>query len=336
MRVNSPVASSQELLEKARAYLRTDAEQLARLAEAPDPAMAEAVPLLAACVRGGGKIIFSGMGKSYHVGAKAAATFTSTGSPALLLHPAEAPHGDLGILRDGDVAVVLSYSGESREVVHLVPFLRRAAVKIISVTGSADNKLARLADVSIVAGIEREACPFNLAPTTSALVTLAVCDTLAMLTQECLGFTREAYGRLHPGGAIGDSLRLRVSDIMRTGERLPVCTVTESVQQAVLVMTRCKSGAVGVLDEEKKLAGIYTDGDLRRTLMRTGDLAGCPLSKVLIPNPIHISPDADVREALDLYSRHNIDDLLVVDAEGYLVGILDLQDIPKLKLFKES
>jgi arabinose-5-phosphate isomerase len=323
-------------MEKARSYLQTDAEQLARLAASPDPAMAAAVPLLAACVRSGGKIIFSGMGKSYHVGAKAAATFTSTGSPALLLHPAEAPHGDLGILRDGDVAMVLSYSGESREVVHLVPYLRRAAVKIISVTGSADNKLARLADVSIVAGIEREACPFNLAPTTSALVTLAVCDTLAMLTQETLGFTKEAYGRLHPGGAIGDSLRLRVSDIMRTGERLPVCSLSDSVQHAVLVMTRCKSGAVGVLDGDGRLAGVYTDGDLRRTLMRTSDLAGCPLEETMTPGPISISPDADVREALDLYSRHNIDDLLVKDAEGFLVGILDLQDIPKLKLFKES
>ncbi len=333
---SAPVASAGALLARARSYLKTDAEQLARLAESPDPAIAEAVPLLADCVKNGGKIIFSGMGKSYHVGAKAAATFTSTGSPALLLHPAEAPHGDLGILRDGDVAVVLSYSGESREVVHLVPFLRRAAVKIISVTGSPDNKLARLADVSIVAAIEREACPFNLAPTTSALVTLAVCDTLAMLTQETLGFTREAYGRLHPGGAIGDSLRLRVSDIMRTGERLPLCSISDSVQQAVLVMTRCKSGAVGVLDAQGKLAGIYTDGDLRRTLMLTSNLADCPLAGTMTPHPISISPNADVRDALDLYSRHNIDDLLVKDENGNLVGILDLQDIPKLKLFKEG
>lgn len=332
----NPPLSPEALLEQARAYLRLDAEQLARIAEAPDPAIAAAVPLLADCIRRGGKLIVAGMGKSYHVGAKVAATFTSTGSPAVLLHPAEAPHGDLGILRDGDVALLLSYSGESRETLQLVPFIRRCRVPVISLTGSADNRLARLADLSIVAGISREACPFNLAPTTSALVTLAVCDTLAMLTQSALGFTREAYGRLHPGGAIGDTLTLRVSDIMRTGERLPVCHDTDCVQDAVLTMTRCKSGAVAILGPDKHLAGIYTDGDLRRTLMQQRDLQSCRLADVMIRRPVTLPPEAPLQAALDLFARHNIDDLLICTPEGALLGILDLQDIPKLKLMTEG
>lgn len=324
------------LLDRARAYLRTDIEQLARVADHLDPALAEAVPILTGCIRRRGKIVVAGIGKSYHVGAKVAATFTSTGSPAVLLHPAEAPHGDLGILCDGDVALLLSYSGESREVVQLVPFIRRANIRVIALTGSSDNRLARLADVAICAGIEREACPFNMAPTTSALVTLAVCDTLAMLVQEELGFTREAYGRLHPGGAIGETLRLRVSDIMRTGERLPLCALTDSVQTAVLTMTRCKSGAVGVLHPDGRLAGIYTDGDLRRTLTRTTRLDSCLLESVMIRNPVVIAPDAEIREALNLFSSKNIDDLLVVDPAGIPVGMVDLQDLPKLKLLNEG
>jgi arabinose-5-phosphate isomerase len=324
------------LLDRARAYLQTDVEQLARIANNLDPALAEAVPLMTECIRAHGKLVIAGIGKSYHVGAKAAATFTSTGSPAVLLHPAEAPHGDLGILRDGDVALLLSYSGESREVLHLVPFVRRANVRIIAITGSSDNRLARLADVPICVKIEREACPFNMAPTTSALVTLAVCDTLAMLVQEELGFTREAYGRLHPGGAIGEALRLRVADIMRTGDRLPLCNGTDTVQTAVLTMTRCKSGAVGVLAADGRLAGIYTDGDLRRTLARTLALETCRLASVMTPNPVAVSPDADVREALKLFSSKNIDDLLVVDGNGIPVGMVDLQDLPKLKLLNEG
>ncbi len=324
------------LLDRARAYLQTDVEQLTRIADSLDPALADAVPLLTSCIRNHRKIILAGIGKSYHVGAKAAATFTSTGSPAVLLHPAEAPHGDLGIACDGDVALLLSYSGESREVVQLVPFIRRANVKIIAITGSTDNRLARLADVSVCVNIEREACPFNMAPTTSALVTLAVCDTLAMLVQEELGFTREAYGRLHPGGAIGETLRLRVSDIMRTGDRLPLCGIADSVQTAVLTMTRCKSGAVGIVGPDKRLAGIYTDGDLRRTLTRTAQIESCTLESVMTPRPVTIGPEADIREALRLFSTKNIDDLLVVGSEGVPVGIVDLQDLPKLKLLNES
>jgi arabinose-5-phosphate isomerase len=252
------------------------------------------------------------------------------------LHPSEAPHGDLGILNDGDVVLLLSYSGESREVVQLVPLLRRAKVHLISVTGSSQNRLAQLADLNISVRIEKEACPFNLAPTTSALVTLAVCDTLAMLVHEELGFTREAYSRLHPGGAIGDSLSLRVRDIMRGGDRLPHCRESDTLQEAVLVMTRCKSGAVGVLNGREQLTGIYTDGDLRRTLTQSMDLTTTPLKDQMTADPVSIHPDAEASEALKLFSRHNIDDLLVVDGDRKLVGMVDLQDIPKLKLFQED
>lgn len=324
------------ILAKARQYLETDIRQLTRVTGDLDPAIADAVPVLCDAVRSGRKLIFTGMGKSYHIAAKCAATFTSTGSPSVLLHPAEAPHGDLGILNDGDAVVLLSYSGESREVVQLVPLLRRANVRLIAVTGSGDNRLARLADLNISVRIEKEACPFNLAPTTSALVTLAVCDTLAMLVHEELGFTREAYARLHPGGAIGDSLRMRVRDIMRGGDRLPCCRESDTLREAVLVMTRCKSGAVGVLNEQDLLSGIYTDGDLRRTLTQSVDLNQTPLKGHMTADPVSIHPDAEASEALKLFSRHNIDDLLVVDENRKLVGMVDLQDIPKLKLFQDD
>jgi arabinose-5-phosphate isomerase len=330
------MSDASSILTKVRQYLEIDIQQLSRVADELDPAIASAVPIICEAIRLGHKLIFTGMGKSYHIAAKSAATFTSTGSPSVRLHPAEAPHGDLGILNDGDVVLLLSYSGESREVVQLVPLLRRAQVKLIAVTGSSDNRLARLADLNISVRIAKEACPFNLAPTTSALVTMAVCDTLAMLVHEELGFTREAYGRLHPGGAIGDSLSLKVRDIMRSGDRLPHCGEGESIQQAVLVMTRCKSGAVGVLNEQGRLSGIYTDGDLRRSLTQSVDLTQAVLSAHMTRNPVSIAPDAEASQALSLFSRHNIDDLLVVGKDGKLVGMVDLQDIPKLKLFQEE
>lgn len=322
------------LLEKARSYLQTDIDQLSLVARELDPNLARALPLICAAMRAGHKLIFTGMGKSYHIASKCAATFTSTGSPAVLMHPAEAPHGDLGILQDGDVVMLLSYSGESREVIQLIPFLRRVPVTLISITGTADNQLARMADLNICVRIKKEACPFNLAPTASALVTLAVCDSLAMLVHESLGFTREAYQKLHPGGAIGDSLRLTVRDIMRSRERIPACQIHDSLQAAVLEMTRCKAGAVGVVNAEGQLEGIYTDGDLRRSLAQNMDLNLTELQSVMTRNPVTISPDAEASQALQLFSQHSIDDLLVVDDNRQLVGTIDLQDIPKLKIFQ--
>ncbi|MDF3127682.1 KpsF/GutQ family sugar-phosphate isomerase [Kiritimatiellaeota bacterium B1221] len=322
------------LLAKARSYLRTDIEQLTRVTKELDPALADAVPMISQAISSGRKMIFTGMGKSYHIAAKCAATFTSTGSPAVLMHPSEAPHGDLGIVNEGDIVVLLSYSGESKELVQLIPFLRRIDVKLLSITGSADNQVARSVDLNLRVRIEKEACPFNLAPTASALVTLAVCDTLAMLVHEALGFTREAYQKLHPGGAIGESLTLKVQDIMRGEDRLPGCHQHQSLQQAVLIMTKCKAGAVGVLNDQEELIGIYTDGDLRRSLARGKDLNQTPLREEMTRDPITISPDAGAGEALTLFSTHNIDDLLVVNAEKKLVGTIDLQDIPKLKFFQ--
>jgi arabinose-5-phosphate isomerase len=325
--------SNDSLLTKAREYLQTDIDQLSRVQRELDPHLVSAVPLIAQAIQLGKKLIFTGIGKSYHVGAKCAATFTSTGSPAVLLHPAEAPHGDLGIVNEDDVVILLSYSGESKELVQLIPLLRRIEVKLISITGSSDNQVARMSDLNICVNIEKEACPFNLAPTTSALVTLAVCDVLAMLGHEELGFTRESYQKLHPGGAIGDSLNLSVKDIMRGEDRVPKCRENESLQQAVLVMTRCKAGAVGVLNEKDQLVGIYTDGDLRRSLSEGKDLTQCTLASSMTKDPITISPKDSAQKALQIFSKHNIDDLLVVDEQQKLVGTIDLQDIPKLKFF---
>lgn len=324
------------LFEKAQEYLRLDASQLEQLADTLSPTLPDCVEVIRKRTLAGGKLILSGIGKSFHIASKVASTFTSTGTPAVVLHPAEAPHGDLGILQDGDTVLLLSYSGESKEVIQLMPFLRRAEVTVIAITGSSDNTLARTADLSLPAPIEREACPFNLAPTTSALVTMALCDTLAMLVQEEKGFTKERYRQLHPGGAIGDSLTLTVHDIMRADERLPSCPVAGTVHDAVLAMTRCKAGAVGVLDAENRLAGIFTDGDLRRALTQSSSPMETPIQEVMTASPVTLSPKASATEALALFEKYSIDDLLVIDEHHQLVGIVDLQDIPKLKVFKES
>ena len=291
-----------------------------------------AVETIVAALKQRGKIIIVGIGKSGNVGAKIAATLTSTGSTAVVLNSVDALHGDVGIVNDGDVILALSYSGESDELLNLLPALKRFSVKIISFTGNLKSSLAKHSDVSLNVKVPKEACPFNLAPTSSTTAMLVLGDALAMAILQARGFKQKDFAKYHPSGAIGRALLLRVGDIMRAGERNAVAVETLTIKEALFVMTRAKSGSLAVLDARGKLAGIFTDGDFRRHMATDENVLSQPLKKVMTRNPICISENALAVEALKIFNERNIDDLIVVNAKKEPVGLVDSQDLPKLKI----
>ncbi len=322
---------SDRCLIRAREVLDVEIEGLRRVRDALDEGFVRAVDRILAALNKGGKIVVTGVGKNIPIGQKIAATLTSTGSPAVFLHPSDAMHGELGILAPGDVALALSYSGESEELMALLPAIKRGKTPIIAITCSRDNALARCSDEIIVAAVDAEACPFNMAPTASTTATLAVGDALAMVLLEARGFRKEDYAKLHPGGAIGRTLLMRVDDIMRTGPRLATVPVGARVKDAVIAMSEARSGSVVVLNPDRTVAGIFTDGDLRRHFDEP-DLANRPIDELMTRNPISIRTGQLAVEVLALLERHNIDDLVVMDAEGRLAGSVDIQDLPKFKI----
>jgi len=279
-----------------------------------------------------GKIVIVGIGKSGNVGAKIAATLTSTGSTAVVLNSVDALHGDVGIVNDGDVILALSYSGESEELLNLLPALKRFSVKIISLTGNLKSSLARHSDVSLNVKVPKEACPFNLAPTSSTTAMLVMGDALAMAVLAARGFTQKDFAKYHPNGAIGRAMLLKVGDIMRTGNRNAVADENLTVKEALLVMTHAKSGSLAVVNVRGKLAGVFTDGDFRRHMAANENLLSLPLKKVMTPKPICVRDKALAVEALKIFNERNIDDLIVVNAENEPVGLVDSQDLPKLKI----
>jgi len=241
-------------------------------------------------------------------------------------------HGDLGIINDGDVVLALSYSGESEELLNLLPSLKRFVVKIVALTGAPKSSLARHSDIVLSTRVPKEACPFNLAPTASTTAMLALGDALAMAVLQARGFKQQDFARLHPSGAIGRAILSRVGDIMRTGDRNAVAKQSLSVKDALLVMTRAKSGSLSVVNEQGKLVGVFTDGDFRRHMASDGNLLALPLREVMTPNPVSIREDALAVAALKIFNERNIDDLIVINARREPVGLVDSQDLPKLKL----
>ena len=279
-----------------------------------------------------GKIVVVGVGKSGAVGRKIAATLTSTGSTSVVLDSVDALHGDVGIVNDGDVILALSYSGESEELLNLIPALKRFAVTIIAITGGLKSTLARQSDLVLNVRVPREACPFNLAPTASTTATLVMGDAVAMAVLKARGFKQTDFARFHPSGAIGRAMLLRVGDIMRSGERNAVALQTLSVKDALLVMTRAHSGSLSVVDGKGKLTGVFTDGDFRRHMASDADLLGRTLRSVMTRHPVCIREDALAVEALKIFDERNIDDLIVVNGKREPVGLVDSQDLPKLKI----
>ena len=297
-----------------------------------DNSFSDAVETVVAALKLRGKIVIVGIGKSGNVGAKIAATLTSTGSTAVVLNSVDALHGDVGIVNDGDVILALSYSGESDELLNLLPALKRFSVKIISLTGNLKSSLARHGDISLSVKVPKEACPFNLAPTSSTTATLVLGDALAMAVLQARGFKQSDFAKYHPSGAIGRAMLLKVGEIMRSGDRNAIANENLSVKEALLVMTHAKSGSLAVVNARGKLAGIFTDGDFRRHMANDGNLLSQPLKKVMTRNPICLRDTALAAEALKIFNERNIDDLIVVNAKREPVGLVDSQDLPKLKI----
>ncbi len=319
-------------LARARTVFDIELAALKAVRAQLDDAFDQAVEAIVQTLSRRGKIVIVGVGKSGNVGRKIAATFTSTGSTSVVLDSVDALHGDLGILNDGDLVLALSYSGESEELINLLPAIKRFSVPIVAMTGSGKSALARRSDVILNVKVPKEACPFNLAPTSSTTAMLVMGDALAMAVLQARGFKEQDFARHHPAGAIGRALLLQVRDIMRREGRNAVAAETLTVKEALLVMTQAKSGSVSVVNARGKLVGVFTDGDLRRHMAADKGILTRPLSAVMTRNPVCLGDEALAAEALKIFNERNIDDLIVVNAKKEPVGLVDSQDLPKLKI----
>ncbi len=319
----------ERLLERAREVLRTEADAVAALAERVDERFAEACRVILSCR---GRVVVSGMGKSGHVARKVAATFASTGTPSFFVHPAEASHGDLGMITRDDVFVALSNSGSTDELVTIVPIVKRQGARLIAITGNDASPLARAADVHLNAHVDREACPMNLAPTASTTAALALGDALAVALLDARGFGPDDFARSHPGGLLGRRLLTRVSDVMRSGDALPAVRSDARVVDAIIEITRKRMGMTAVLEGDGRLIGIFTDGDLRRLLEQGRDLRGLRIDTVMTRAPATIDALALAAEAVHVMEERRITQLLVVDGDGRLVGALNVHDLLAAKV----
>jgi len=328
-----PANTSADLLRAARDVLEQLASSIQRLAEQLGPAFLEAAALLRGCR---GMVVVTGMGKAGLIGAKVSATLASTGTRSLFLHPAEAAHGDLGRIDEQDVVVVLSFSGSTEEVVRLLEPIRRIGARLLAVTGRPDSPLGKHADLVLDIGTVVEACPLGLAPTTSTSVMLAIGDALALTVMRMKNFSSEDFARYHPAGELGRKL-LTVGEVMRRGRDAPVVKSGSRLRDAVQAMTDTRAGAVTVVDGDGRLVGFYTDGDLRRNLLQRSasgafDVVRPTIDEVMTRNPITIAPTHLATEALNLMRTRQLDQILVVAADGRPVGLLDVQDLLRVGL----
>jgi arabinose-5-phosphate isomerase len=320
-------------LARARECIRIESEALAATARSLGGEFISTARAIDRVRRAGGKLIFTGVGKNAPIAQKIAATFNSTGVPSCFLDATQALHGDLGLVEEGDLAFLLSNSGQSEEILRLVPMLKRFGVTIVAFTSSPASDLARNADQALYYQVPKEACPLELAPTASTTAALALGDALAMVVMKARGLTRDDFAKYHPAGNLGRILLLRVKDIMRTGRRVPIAVDSVSTQDAILEMTRAKSGSIALVDRKGgRLTGILTDGDFRRSALTGPDFLRKPVSTFMTRQPKVIAAEALGVEALRLFESHKIDDLIVVDAQRRPVGLIDGQDLPKLKI----
>ena len=324
-----PAEPNATALALAREVIAIEAAAVAALADRIDSAFAHAVALLLECR---GRVVVTGIGKSGHIGRKLAATLASTGTPAMFVHAAEAAHGDLGMITPDDLLLALSYSGEGDELLTIVPVAKREGTPLIAMTGNAASSLARLAEVHLDVHVDKEACPLNLAPTSSTTAMLALGDALAIACLDARGFGREDFARSHPAGMLGRRLLTHVRDVMRTGEAIPRIDTTASVMDALHEITRKQLGMTAIVDEQGGLAGIFTDGDLRRLLERVGDIRSLRVADVMTRTPLTIGPDVLAVEAAHLMDRTRRNQLLVVDRNGQLVGALNNLDLMNAKV----
>ncbi|HEX6295622.1 MAG TPA: KpsF/GutQ family sugar-phosphate isomerase [Burkholderiales bacterium] len=316
-------------LELARQVLEIEAEAVHALAARIDERFLAAVDLIH---KRSGRVVVSGIGKSGHIARKIASTMASTGTPAYFVHPAEASHGDLGMVEAGDVFIAISYSGASEELLQIVPLVKRRGAKLISITGNPESALARDADVHLDARVAKEACPLNLAPTASTTAALALGDALAVALLDARGFSAADFARSHPRGRLPRQALLHVSDVMRTGAELPAVPESASLTQAVREMTRGQIGMTAVVDAARRVAGVFTDGDLRRSLERGVQVDSATVRELMTRGARSIAPGALAAEAVQLMERYKVNQLLVVDERGELVGALNMHDLFRAKV----
>ena len=317
-------ADESKLIRTARDVLETEASAVSALVARVDADFVAASKLMLACR---GRVVVTGMGKSGHVANKIAATLASTGTPAFFVHPGEASHGDLGMILGEDLVLALSNSGETSELITILPLIKRLGVKLIALTGKPDSTLAKIADVHLDVSVAREACPLNLAPTASTTAALAMGDALAVALLEARGFTEEDFARSHPGGSLGRRLLLRVEDVMHKGAQIPVVPAGTALSQALMEMTRKGLGMTAIVDKSGRVAGIFTDGDLRRTLDKQLDVHKAKIDEVMTRDCTTASPDMLAGEALHLMESRKFNGLLVVDQDRKLLGALNMHDL---------
>jgi arabinose-5-phosphate isomerase len=324
----TPIHSS-ELCRLATAVIETELAAVAGLKARIDDSFVQACAYMLDCE---GRIVVTGMGKSGHIGSKIAATLASTGTPAFFVHPGEASHGDLGMITSKDVVIVMSNSGETEELLTIIPIIKRLGVPLISLTGNPNSSLARTATVNIDVSVEKEACPLGLSPTASTTAALVMGDTLAVALLETRGFSAQDFARAHPGGRLGRRLLLHVEDIMHTDERIPEVTQHARLSEALVEITRKGLGMTVVVDPNRRVIGVFTDGDLRRTLDKAVDLRATPISKVMTVNCKTISPKHLAVEALKQMEEFKINALPVVDAHQRLIGALNMHDLLRARV----
>ena len=316
-------------LDMARRVLRIEADAVTALSQRLDASFTRAIELILQCH---GRIIVSGIGKSGHVARKIAATMACTGTPAYFLHAAEAVHGDLGMLTRDDLLIAISNSGESDELLTVIPLVKRQGGRLIAITGNPCSALAKEADVHLDAGVAEEACPLNLAPTASTTAALALGDALAVALLDARGFGPEDFARSHPAGALGRKLLTHVRDVMRPADEVPTVTVDTLIPAALLSITRGGLGMTAALDSDGRLAGILTDGDLRRALEKRGDLRNVCAAETMTRTPRSIGPDRLAVEAVEMMEQFKVNQLLVLDDAGQLLGALNMHDLFKAKV----
>lgn len=328
--------SENEMISRARRVFDVEIEGLKTVRDSLGDSFVKTIKLMLETLAKGGLIVVTGVGKNFHVAEKMSAIFSSTGTRSIVLNPVQAMHGDLGMVSSRDLLIALSFSGESDEIIKLIPAIRRHTLKVVSLTGNSNSTIARMSDVHLEIPCGKEACPFGMAPTNSTTSTMAMGDALAMVMIEAQKFPIEDYAMNHPAGAIGRALVMKVTDIMRTGQRLALLKQSATIMDAAVAMTKAQSGSAIVIDDSGKLLGIFTDGDFRRALTRE-DLSGEKFTSLTInlfmtPSPLFVRDDVFAVELLKIFEKKHIDDLPVVNSDGKVVGLVDIQDLPKMKV----
>ena len=317
---------------RAREVFDVEIEGLKAVRDSLGESFIKTIDLILDALKKGGLVVVTGVGKNLHIAEKMSAIFASTGTRSIVLNPVQAMHGDLGMVSPRDVLIALSFSGESEEVVKLIPAIRRHGLKVISLTGNDGSTLAKLSDVHLCIPCGKEACPFGMAPTNSTTATMAMGDALAMVLIDAQKFPIEDYAMNHPAGAIGRALVMKVTDVMRSGERFARVTPDNTIMESLMAMTKAKSGSAAIVDGSGRLVGIFTDGDFRRAVSEKRVDLNAAVSTVMTSPAMFVRDDVYAADLLKIFEKKRIDDLPVCDAEGKVVGVVDIQDLPKMKI----